>query len=171
VLSGSAGGGSWSGRPGSNRRHSAWEADVLPLNYSREGQGHANRLTPQPLRHSTNLNQAVVLAGYFTSRLFSSFSLSRFAYKSMVKPETTSEMLEQRQRQRGYQARKVIAYRHDIPAFGRSPSCEAAARCDCSQPSWGRPIFRAPEESITECNGLNRADEATSGLKELSWEL
>jgi hypothetical protein len=25
----------WSGRPGSNRRHSAWEADVLPLNYSR----------------------------------------------------------------------------------------------------------------------------------------
>lgn len=26
---------SWSGRPGSNRRHSAWEADVLPLNYSR----------------------------------------------------------------------------------------------------------------------------------------
>ena len=25
----------WSGRPGSNWRHSAWEADVLPLNYSR----------------------------------------------------------------------------------------------------------------------------------------
>src|SRR6185312_4213818 len=25
----------WSVRPGSNRRHSAWEADVLPLNYSR----------------------------------------------------------------------------------------------------------------------------------------
>ena len=25
----------WSGRPGSNRRHSAWEADVLPLNYAR----------------------------------------------------------------------------------------------------------------------------------------
>ena len=28
----------WSGRPGSNRRHSAWEADVLPLNYSRPRQ-------------------------------------------------------------------------------------------------------------------------------------
>jgi hypothetical protein len=28
-------GGSQSGRPGSNRRHSAWEADVLPLNYAR----------------------------------------------------------------------------------------------------------------------------------------
>jgi hypothetical protein len=26
---------SWSGRPGSNRRHPAWEAGVLPLNYSR----------------------------------------------------------------------------------------------------------------------------------------
>ena len=25
----------WSGRPGSNRRSSAWEADVLPLNYAR----------------------------------------------------------------------------------------------------------------------------------------
>jgi hypothetical protein len=25
----------WSGRPGSNRRRSAWEADILPLNYSR----------------------------------------------------------------------------------------------------------------------------------------
>jgi hypothetical protein len=25
----------WSGRPGSNRRHPAWEAGVLPLNYSR----------------------------------------------------------------------------------------------------------------------------------------
>ena len=25
----------WSGRRGSNPRHSAWEADVLPLNYSR----------------------------------------------------------------------------------------------------------------------------------------
>src|SRR5690606_15308900 len=28
---------SWSGRSGSNRRHSAWEADVLPLNYARAG--------------------------------------------------------------------------------------------------------------------------------------
>ncbi len=28
----------WSGRPGSNRRHSAWEADVLPLNYSRSSE-------------------------------------------------------------------------------------------------------------------------------------
>ena len=27
--------GKWSGRPGSNRRHPAWEAGVLPLNYSR----------------------------------------------------------------------------------------------------------------------------------------
>ena len=27
--------GSWSGRWGSNPRHSAWEADVLPLNYAR----------------------------------------------------------------------------------------------------------------------------------------
>ena len=27
--------GDWSGRPGSNRRHPAWEAGVLPLNYSR----------------------------------------------------------------------------------------------------------------------------------------
>src|SRR2546430_17088070 len=24
----------WTGRPGSNRRHPAWEAGVLPLNYS-----------------------------------------------------------------------------------------------------------------------------------------
>src|SRR6266576_3331353 len=28
----------WSGRPGSNRRHPAWEAGVLPLNYSRSQQ-------------------------------------------------------------------------------------------------------------------------------------
>src|ERR1700729_1486999 len=28
----------WSGRPGSNRRHPAWEAGVLPLNYSRPAQ-------------------------------------------------------------------------------------------------------------------------------------
>ena len=26
---------SWSGRPGSNRRRPAWEAGILPLNYSR----------------------------------------------------------------------------------------------------------------------------------------
>ena len=25
----------WSGRPGSNRRRPAWEADILPLNYAR----------------------------------------------------------------------------------------------------------------------------------------
>ena len=25
----------WSGQPGSNRRHPAWEAGVLPLNYAR----------------------------------------------------------------------------------------------------------------------------------------
>jgi hypothetical protein len=31
----------WSGRPGSNRRHSAWEADVLPLNYSRTSESIA----------------------------------------------------------------------------------------------------------------------------------
>ena len=31
------GGLDWSGRPGSNRRHRAWEARVLPLNYSRSG--------------------------------------------------------------------------------------------------------------------------------------
>lgn len=36
----------WSGRPGSNRRHSAWEADVLPLNYSRPVFGWAE------LKHS-----------------------------------------------------------------------------------------------------------------------
>ncbi len=40
----------WSGRPGSNRRHSAWEADVLPLNYSRAsesiaGSSHPGRFT------------------------------------------------------------------------------------------------------------------------------
>src|ERR1700678_4369254 len=29
----------WSGRPGSNRRHPAWEAGVLPLNYSRSLRG------------------------------------------------------------------------------------------------------------------------------------
>ena len=27
--------GKWSGRPDSNRRRSAWEADILPLNYAR----------------------------------------------------------------------------------------------------------------------------------------
>jgi hypothetical protein len=27
----------WSGRPGLNRRHSAWEADALPLSYTRAG--------------------------------------------------------------------------------------------------------------------------------------
>ncbi len=27
----------WSGRPDSNRRRTAWEAAILPLNYSREG--------------------------------------------------------------------------------------------------------------------------------------
>ena len=29
----------WSGRRESNPRHSAWEADVLPLNYGRDGGG------------------------------------------------------------------------------------------------------------------------------------
>src|SRR3954469_11706168 len=32
----------WSGRSGSNRRHSAWEADVLPLNYARASHRIAN---------------------------------------------------------------------------------------------------------------------------------
>jgi hypothetical protein len=31
----------WSGRWGSNPRHSAWEADVLPLNYARDHKGLA----------------------------------------------------------------------------------------------------------------------------------
>ena len=36
----------WSGRPGSNRRHPAWEAGVLPLNYSRSlGRKIVKRLT------------------------------------------------------------------------------------------------------------------------------
>src|SRR5450631_2791045 len=39
----------WSGRPGSNRRHPAWEAGVLPLNYSRSGVGLAN-VARLPLR-------------------------------------------------------------------------------------------------------------------------
>src|SRR6202166_3074162 len=33
----------WSGRPGSNRRHPAWEAGVLPLNYSRSGYKNIRR--------------------------------------------------------------------------------------------------------------------------------
>jgi hypothetical protein len=33
---------SWSGRSGSNRRHSAWEADVLPLNYARRHGRHGD---------------------------------------------------------------------------------------------------------------------------------
>jgi hypothetical protein len=33
---------SWSGRSGSNRRHSAWEADVLPLNYARRHGRHGS---------------------------------------------------------------------------------------------------------------------------------
>src|SRR5438132_289640 len=47
----------WSGRSGSNRRHSAWEADVLPLNYARsvrdnsEGGGRRKRETCPP--HAT----------------------------------------------------------------------------------------------------------------------
>src|SRR5881394_1434380 len=32
----------WSGRPGSNRRRPAWEAGILPLNYSRVGSVVAN---------------------------------------------------------------------------------------------------------------------------------
>ena len=34
------GGSGWSGRTGSNRRRSAWEADILPLNYARLGWLH-----------------------------------------------------------------------------------------------------------------------------------
>src|SRR5579864_5384009 len=55
----------WSGRPGSNRRHPAWEAGVLPLNYSRSmvsrvplrarwGQRDAQPTTETP-RHGENL--------------------------------------------------------------------------------------------------------------------
>ncbi len=32
----------WSGRPGSNRRRPAWEAGILPLNYSRLPYGSAS---------------------------------------------------------------------------------------------------------------------------------
>ncbi len=39
---------SWSGRSGSNRRHSAWEADVLPLNYARRHGRHGNGLLRIP---------------------------------------------------------------------------------------------------------------------------
>ena len=35
----------WSGRPGSNRRHPAWEAGVLPLNYSRSKELTSNHNT------------------------------------------------------------------------------------------------------------------------------
>ena len=45
----------WSGRPGSNRRHSAWEADVLPLNYARAKPASIRRWRrryPQPRRRS-----------------------------------------------------------------------------------------------------------------------
>src|SRR5277367_5954164 len=40
----------WSGRPGSNRRHPAWEAGVLPLNYSRPACLHQYYRIRQRLR-------------------------------------------------------------------------------------------------------------------------
>src|SRR6185312_17143607 len=43
----------WSGRPGSNRRHPAWEAGVLPLNYSRSNQ--ARCFHPQAIAGRTQL--------------------------------------------------------------------------------------------------------------------
>jgi hypothetical protein len=44
----------WSGRSGSNRRHTAWEAVVLPLNYAR-----GRRLHPFPVLSGPPLRQAV----------------------------------------------------------------------------------------------------------------
>src|SRR5512146_2090245 len=38
----------WSGRQGSNPRHPAWEAGVLPLNYSRSKRQQVNGSTPLP---------------------------------------------------------------------------------------------------------------------------
>ena len=44
----------WSGKRGSNPRHSAWEADALPLNYSRIF--NFNSILSQP-RGKININK------------------------------------------------------------------------------------------------------------------
>src|SRR5665213_183777 len=53
----------WSGRSGSNRRHSAWEADVLPLNYARvlirrNIARHFETLNPKETNQSSAWHQA-----------------------------------------------------------------------------------------------------------------
>jgi hypothetical protein len=49
----------WSGRPGSNRRHPAWEAGVLPLNYSRSIRQPVNGSTPLPRCVEVSLNRCL----------------------------------------------------------------------------------------------------------------
>src|SRR6266571_4516843 len=63
----------WSGRPGSNRRRPAWEAGILPLNYSRP---RATR--PILTGSSSPLEEGMLGAGFSRSR----FQRSEISYLS-----------------------------------------------------------------------------------------
>src|ERR1700739_1852014 len=58
----------WSGRPGSNRRHPAWEAGVLPLNYSRSNL--RRRLSLSPPETTLNRRPARVMFQLEIQNLF-----------------------------------------------------------------------------------------------------
>src|SRR3954452_20000902 len=64
----------WSGRSGSNRRHSAWEADVLPLNYARKLNDLAG--FRRPFRH--RLGNGLVRASVYAH----AHPVSRFPWRS-----------------------------------------------------------------------------------------
>src|SRR3954470_721430 len=70
----------WSGRRGSNPRHPAWEADVLPLNYSRSLCSRCESITVPNL-------PAIRAIG--VASLFTAFAIRTFC--SMWRSETRGE--------------------------------------------------------------------------------
>lgn len=118
----------WSGRWESNPRHSAWEADVLPLNYARAPAWFSGgvRACPRlPRQIGASLN------GRSRTRCWRRVSSARVGAR--LRPEA----LQARSGQPVWRA----AYVSDVPSAGRGGrrGCRREARSPTDQPAFAAP--------------------------------
>jgi hypothetical protein len=149
----------WSGRSGSNRRHSAWEADVLPLNYARnggqdsEGEGRRERETswrsgirPANRIQFSSVNDRrcrdrpctdYVRADRCTCDSKSSMSPSETRISlPRFSPVVIERLWKRRLRLRLQPQEQVLFARHCPPAIPSAPTSAAPRSCRRHNTSW-----------------------------------
>src|SRR5450432_2317431 len=72
----------WSGRPGSNRRRPAWEAGILPLNYSR-----STDLATSSLYQKVQATRNVAGSNRSQRHIQRSLTITFQIYRHIVEPE------------------------------------------------------------------------------------